>query len=134
MHKATPTRSRTSICLKNHKNYRKHVQSATMCFIFLYLPRNISMLHIFIKSAIYMRRNVCRSSSKECDNSYQTVTTETSHYIIPKLPSTKFHLNSFRGSRVVTSKADVTTPGPFFNLTFATHDKSGKRCFPRLTS
>jgi hypothetical protein len=129
------TRSRTSICLKNRNNYRKTEQSAK-CVVHFYVhssAKHISMRYIFIVSAKHTRRNVCRPSSKTCD--IPTITkTETLHYITLKLPSTKFHVKSFRGSRVVTSKTDVTTLVPFFNLTFATHNKCGRLCFPRLTS
>jgi hypothetical protein len=56
------------------------------------------------------------------------------HYIIVKLPNTKFRVNSFRGSRGGISKADVTTLIPVFNATDATHDKRRWWCIPRLTS
>lgn len=71
MHNATMTRSRTSICLRNRNNYRKRVQGAK-CVVHFSVQssaKHISMRHtcIFIVSAIHIRRNVCRPSSRVCD-------------------------------------------------------------------
>jgi hypothetical protein len=56
MHKATLTRSRTSICLRNRNNYRKCVQSAKCVFHFSVhsSANHISMQHVFIVSAVHM--------------------------------------------------------------------------------
>jgi hypothetical protein len=69
IHNATMTRSRISICLRNRNNYRKSVQSQK-CVVHFSVhssAKHISMRHIFIVSAIQIRRNVFRPSSRACD-------------------------------------------------------------------